>query len=105
MADPTLDVTCEERTKAYKTTLLTDYRILARRKSKAVATKGDLEFEIVVDSNHYVPVTMRSRYGPKGERVTEIDWSGEWKGGKFSDDKFALPKAGAKRPSASTKST
>jgi hypothetical protein len=91
--DPGMEVTTEERTKNYGNALITDYRIVAQRSDAAAAKDGDLQFEIVIDSQHYVPVTMRTRFGPKGKRVTEIDWAGRWAGGKFPAKHFAIPKS------------
>ena len=53
------------------------YRILATRvdpKSKATLA----QYEIKVDANHYVPLTMRTHWTPRGKDATIFEWAGRW---------------------------
>lgn len=90
--DTSLEVTCEKRVVMDGQKPKTDYRILALRKEAFVKKKGDLEFEMVIDADHFVPVTMRTRSHPRGQKVTEVDWAGRWAGGKFDEKTFEIPK-------------
>lgn len=83
-------VTSEERTVLVNGRNFTNYRILARKVDPK--TKRSLaEYEIVVDSHSFAPVTMRTHVTPPGKNATVVEWAGQWSDTVPDSSLFKLP--------------
>lgn len=84
-------VTAEKRTVAYQGHIITDYRILAKRKKADQKTLGWSEIEMIFDGQRYLPLTFRTRYLSPKDQAFELDWTSRWGPQKFAKSVFDIP--------------
>lgn len=76
--DSDLVVTVEEQNVAARGTVFPQKRLLITRKPSAVARKGALSIEVVVDADRMLPITVRSSIEPPKATPTRMFWTIRW---------------------------
>ena len=89
-----LEVTLEQHPIERNKTKQTQYRILITRNKQEAATLGALEFEIVIDGQYKLPVTLKTFVQKPLRQPVKMLWTAKWSppGQKIDPKAFDIPK-------------
>jgi hypothetical protein len=89
-----LEISLEEHPIDRNNTKQTQYRILITRNKKDLGLKGVLEYEIVIDGQYRLPVTVRNFVQRPSHQPVKSLWTVKWSppGQKIQPKQFDIPK-------------